>query len=256
MDTIQLLDGERFKHDEILELMKNDEFYYGYLGKAALSSSSIKLLLDSPKKYKYVTQYGSQESNALDAGWLFHTCILEPDVFNSQIFVDVQSKNTKAYKLAKEEHGKVYTMKQKNDAERLADAFLRNEHALQLITDCEFEVPAIGMVQGYPFRGKADVLGKGLVDLKTTSDLKAFPYSAKKYGYDVQVYLYTELFNKPYQEFKFASIDKGSLDIGIYDVSEEFYLQGKAKVTKALEVFETFFINGADIDSYCIKGTL
>jgi len=256
MDTIELLNGEIFKHDEILELMKDDEFYYSYLGKAALSSSSIKLLLDSPKKYKYVTQYGSQESNALDAGWLFHTCILEPDVFEKQIFVDVQSKNTKAYKLAKEEHGKVYTMKQKNDAERLADAFLRNEHALKLITDCEFEVPAIGMVQGYPFRGKADVLGKGLVDLKTTSDLKAFPYSARKYGYDVQVYLYTELFNKPYQEFKFAAIDKGSLDIGIYDVSEEFYLQGKAKVTKALEVFETFFINGADIDSYCIKGTL
>ena len=256
MDTIQLLDGETFRQDEILELMKNDEFYYGYLGKAALSSSSIKLLLDSPKKYKYVTQYGSQESNALDAGWLFHTCILEPDVFNSQIFVDVQSKNTKAYKLAKEEHGKVYTMKQKNDAERLADAFLRNEHALKLITDCEFELPAIGMVQGYPFRGKADVLGKGLVDLKTTSDLKAFPYSARKYGYDVQVYLYTELFNKPYQEFKFAAIDKGSLDIGIYDISEDFYLQGKAKVTKAIETFETFFINGADIDSYCIKGTL
>jgi len=258
---IQLLNGETFREDEILELMKDDEFYYGYLGKAALSSSSIKLLLDSPKKYKYVTEYGSQESNALDAGWLFHTAILEPEVFSSQIFVDVQSKNTKAYKLAKEEHGKVFTMKQKKDAERLADAFLRNEHALKLITDCEFEVPAIGYITArsgnkYPFRGKADVLGKGLVDLKTTSDLKAFPYAARKYGYDVQVYLYSELFNKPYEDFKFAAIDKGSLDIGIYDVSEEFYLQGKAKVTKAIETFETFFINGADIDSYCIKGTL
>ena len=36
--------------------MKEDSFYYGYLGKTALSSSSIKLLLDSPKKYKYVTR--------------------------------------------------------------------------------------------------------------------------------------------------------------------------------------------------------
>lgn len=256
MDTIELLNGERFKHDEILELMKDDEFYYGYLGKAALSSSSIKLLLDSPKKYKYVTEYGSPSSQGLRDGWLFHTCILEPDVFEKQIFVNVKSKNTKAYKLAKEEHGKVFTMKEKNDAERLADAFLRNEHALKLITDCEFEVPAIGMIQGYPFRGKADVLGKGLVDLKTTADLKAFPYAARKYGYDVQVYLYSELFNKPYEEFKFVAIDKGSLDIGIYDVSEEFYLQGKAKVTEAIKTFETFFINGADIDSYCIKGTL
>ena len=257
MATIELLNGELFRHDEILELMKDDQFYYDYLGKAALSSSSIKLLLDSPKKYKYVTEYGSQESNALDAGWLFHTAILEPDVFDKQIFVDVQSKNTKAYKLAKEEHGKVYTMKQKSEAERLADAFLRNEHALKLITNCEFEGPAKGMIQGYPYRGKADVLDSyRVVDLKTTSDLKAFPYASRKYGYDVQVYIYSELFNKPYEEFKFIAIDKGSLDIGIYDVSEEFYNSGKEKVTKALETFETFFINGADLDSYCIKGTL
>ena len=66
---IQLLNGETFREDEILELMKDDEFYYGYLGKAALSSSSIKLLLDSPKKYKYVTEYGQKESSALSAGW-------------------------------------------------------------------------------------------------------------------------------------------------------------------------------------------
>ena len=257
MDSIELLNGERFRKDEILELMKDDEFYYGYLGKAALSSSSIKLLLDSPKKYKYVTEYGSQESNALDAGWLFHTAILEPDVFEKQIYVDVQSKNSKAYKLAKEEHGKVFTIKQKNDAERLADAFLRNEQALKLITNCEFEVPEIGMIQGYPFRGKADILDSyRLCDLKTTSDLKAFPYAARKYGYDVQVYLYTELFKKPYEEFKFVAIDKGSLDIGIYDVSQEFYESGKAKVSKALETYQAFFIDGADLDSYCIKGIL
>ena len=187
---ITLLNGETFSEKYLLEKMKDDEFYYGYLGKNALSSSSIKLLLDSPKKYKYVTEYGSESTNALAAGWLFQTCILEPDVFNSQIFVDVQSKNTKAYKLAKEQHGKVFTMKEKHQAERLADAFLRNEHALQLISDCNFEVSAIGMIGRYAFRGKADVLDSyRIIDLKTTSDLKAFPYSARKYGYDVQVYL-------------------------------------------------------------------
>ena len=50
MDTIQLLDGKTYKRDEILEKMNDDSFYYGYLGKAALSSSTIKLLLDSPMK--------------------------------------------------------------------------------------------------------------------------------------------------------------------------------------------------------------
>jgi hypothetical protein len=153
-------------------------------------------------------------------------------------------------------------MKEKKDAERLADAFFRNEHALQLITDCEFEVPAIGYITArsgnkYPFRGKADVLDSyRIVDLKSTSDLKAFPYSSRKYGYMCQVYIYCELFNKPYDTFKFCAVDKNSCDIGIYDISDEFYNLGKERVLDALDTFETFFINGADLDSYCIKGTL
>ena len=254
---ITLLNGETFKEENLLELMQNDEFYYGYMAKAALSSTSIKTLLSSPKTYKYVLDYGSSESQALRDGWLFHTAILEPHVFESQIFVDVQSKNTKAYKEALAEHGKVFTQKEKRDAERVADAFLRNEHALKLLKNTEFEVPAVGMIDGYPFRGKADVFGNGkIVDLKTTTDIKAFPYSAKKYGYDVQVYVYCQLFNVDYKDFTFAVVDKGSLDIAIHDVSENFYNEGKRKTQEAIETFETFFINGADLDSYYIKGTL
>ena len=227
-DTI--LNGEKWDKQELLAKMQDDIFYYGHLGKHALSSSSIKLLQTSPKKYHYVTQYGQSESQALRDGWLFHTSILEPDVFNSQVFVDVQSKNTKKYKEALAEHGKVFTAKEKSDAERLADAFFKNEQALQLITDCEFEVPAVGNIDGLPFRGKADILGNhGIVDLKSTTDIRAFPYSAKKYGYDIQVYVYCQLFNIPYTEFKFIALDKGTLDIAIYDVSEEFYSEGERK---------------------------
>jgi len=254
---ITLLNGETFLEENLLDLMQNDEFYYGYMAKAALSSSSIKTLLSSPKTYKYVLDYGSGESQALRDGWLFHTCILEPHVFEEQIFVDVQSKNTKAYKEALAQHGKVFTQKEKRDAERVADAFLRNEHALKLLKNSEFEVPAVGMIDGYPFRGKADVFGNGkIVDLKTTTDIKAFPYSAKKYGYDVQAYVYCQLFNVSYKDFTFAVVDKGSLDIAIYDVSEEFYNEGKRKTQQAIETFETFFINGADLDTYCLRGTL
>ena len=257
MSEITLLNGERFKKDTLIDLLREDEFYYGYMAKAALSSSSIKMLHQSPKKYRFVTDYGSPESQPLRDGYLFHTAILEPSVFSDQIFVDVQSKNTKKYKEALAEHGKVFTQKEKRDAERLADAFLRNEQALRLLDNSEFEVPACGMIGGYPFRGKADVLGKNkIVDLKTTTDIKGFPYSARKYGYDIQVYIYCELFNVPYTEFKFGVMDKGTLDIAIYDVSEEFYNEGKRKTHEAIEVFETFFIHGADLDNYCLTGTL
>lgn len=254
---IQLLNGEKWDKQELLAKMQDDIFYYGHLGKHALSSSSIKLLQTSPKKYHYVTQYGQSESQALRDGWLFHTSILEPDVFNSQVLVDVQSKNTKKYKEALAEHGKVFTAKEKSDAERLADAFFKNEQALQLITDCEFEVPAVGNIDGLPFRGKADILGNhGIVDLKSTTDIRAFPYSAKKYGYDIQVYVYCQLFNIPYTEFKFIALDKGTLDIAIYDVSEEFYLEGERKTLESIDRYNTFFVDNADLNSYTLRGTL
>lgn len=254
---IKLLDNKNYNKGELLQKMDDDAFYYGELNKLALSSSSLKQLLSSPKTYKYSLEYGTPESQPLRDGWLFHTAILEPEVFEAQRFIDVQSKNTKKFKEAKQEFGRVFTIKEKNDAERLADAFLRNEHALQLITDCEFEIPAIGEVKGMPFRGKADVLASDrIVDLKTTTDIQGFHYAAKKYGYDVQCYLYCQLFNKTYDQFKFIALDKGSLDIGIFDCSEEFYYKGEEKVEKALDLYEKFFIYGADLDNYCLTGTL
>lgn len=257
MKSITLLDGKQWNKEDLLKEMQNDEFYYGYLSKAALSSSSLKLLLSSPKTYKYVSQYGNAESQALRDGWLFHTAILEPDVFNAQKFIDVESKNTKAYKEAKLEFGKVFTKSEKRDAERLADAFFRNEKALQYITNCDFEVPEIGEVYGLPFRGKADVLGKnGIVDLKSTNEIKNFKYSSSKYGYDVQCFLYCNLFNVSYKDFTFIALDKASLDIGVFHCSEEFYYNGERKVEEAIEIYDLFFLQGIDTDQYYIEGIL
>ena len=176
-----------------------------------------------------------------------------------EIFLDVQSKNTKAYKEAvKENKDRVFTAKEKSDAERLADAVLKNEQALRLLDNSQFEVPVIGNVLGMPFRGKADILSdNGICDIKTTSDIKAFPYAAKKYGYDIQVYLYCELFGVQYFDFKFLVIDKSSLDVGIWDCSEEFYLSGQHKVQQGIDTYIKYFMKQEiDVNDYIIKGTL
>lgn len=254
---IELLNGDKYKKDELLKRMEDDEFYYGNLGKNALSSSAAKMLLQSPKTYKYVTQYGSAESQALRDGWLFHAAILEPHVFDAQVFVDCKTKAAKAYKDAVAEHGKVYTTLEREKAQRLADAFYKNEHAKELLINTEFEKPAIDKLFDLPFRAKADVLGKNsLVDLKTTADIKAFPYSAKKYGYDVQAFIYCQLFKIDYKDVRFIAVDKASLDIGIYDISEEFYMEGEKKTEAACEIYRTFFEYGVDVNEYYLKGTL
>ena len=105
---ITLLNGEKWDRQELLSKMDNDTFYYSYLGKHALSSSSIKLLQTSPKKYHYITKYGQNETSpALRAGHLFHTAILEPEKYSDIKFIDVQSRNAKKFKDAVEEYGQV-----------------------------------------------------------------------------------------------------------------------------------------------------
>jgi|TARA_R110000796_G_scaffold2888_5_gene11179 hypothetical protein len=256
---ITLLDNKQYDYCDVKSKMYDDSFYYGELNKLALSSSSIKLLADSPKKYYSITKYGQGDHQAFRDGTLIHTLILEPEKFKEFHFVDVASKNAKAYKEARDEFGTVYTSKEKKDAERVAGALLKNDKAIELLKDCEFEIPVLGNVMGMPFRGKADVLGKNRIcDIKTTSNIKDFPYSARKYGYDVQVYLYCNLFNVPYSEFTFLVIDKLSLDIGVWNVTEEFYLKGKEKVAHGIEVYKEYFYNQPEpeLDNYIIKGTL
>ena len=92
---ITLLDGTEWEKKDIIQKAYDDEFYYGYLGKAAFSSTTIKHLLSSPKTYKHILNYGQSDAQPLRDGWLMHTCVLENHVFEEQIFVDVQSKNTK-----------------------------------------------------------------------------------------------------------------------------------------------------------------
>ena len=254
---ITLLNGENWGKEEILAEMYNDEFYYGHLGKHALSSSSLKTILKSPKTYRNVTKYGDPngDSPALAQGKLVHWMILEPHKVEQLHFVEASTKNTKIYKEAKAAHGEVFLNKEKSQAERVADAVLRNEAALKLLNKAEFEVPAIEMIDGLPFRAKADILQDGvLIDLKTSADLSTFKYSADKYGYDLQAYLYKRMFKA--KDFKFLVVDKGSTDIGIFETSEDFIARGEDKFNRAVENYKYFFEEDTDIDQYVMRGIL
>ena len=254
---ITLLNGEHWGKEEIIAQMYDDTFYYGHLGKHALSSSSLKMILKSPKTYRNVTKYGdpNSDSPALAAGKLVHWMILEPHKVDKLHFVDASTKNTNKYKDAKAEYGEVFLTKERSAAERLADAVLRNEAALKLLTKSELEVPAIDMIEGLPFRGKADIIqGDTIIDLKSTADLNSFRYSCDKYSYDLQAWLYLKLFNK--DKFIFLVIDKASTDIGIFDVSKEFLARGENKFRQAVDNYKYFFQDENDLDQYVMRGIL
>jgi hypothetical protein len=265
---ITMLNGEQHDQDWLVQQAAEDDFYYGYLGKVAFSSSNIKKLLDSPRTYYNLMQYGDEtNSQALRDGRLIHMMVLEPHKVNELVFADVSTKTTKTWKEMSAQYPShiLYTKKERQMAERLTEALLKNDQAVELLRDSVFEVGAVDTIEGYPFRAKADILKNNgtIIDLKTTSDLRNFVYSARhKYSYDVQVYIYCRLFNVDYTKFKFLVIDKLSCDVGVYTVSEDFYNKGEEKVMFALQQYHDFFEHRPleeiqeMINNYTIQGEL
>lgn len=259
-NTVVTLDGKFWKKDSILKQMDDDEFYYGYLGQNALSSSSVKVLNKSPKAYAKSLRFGTKRTGAMTLGWLLHLAVFEPEKFSHLNWVDASTRNTKIYKEAFSENPMTFLRKEYEDTMRMADAIYSNYDAEMLIKGLDYEKPAIGDIDGIPFRAKADAIGaNGIVDLKTTTGLAegSFPYNARKYGYASQVYIYCNLFDIQYKDFKFLCICKETKDIAIYDVSEEFYFEGERLVSSAIETYREWFSDGGkNIDQYIIKGTL
>ena len=120
---------------------------------------------------------------------------------------------------------------------------LDNEVCRDLIRsgNVKYEQPEITELEGQMWKGKADIVNhdeKLIIDLKTTADITKFKYSASKYNYDSQAYIYSKLFG---YEMLFIAIDKNTHQIGIFDCSPEFYERGQDKVKRAVEAYELFY---------------
>ena len=110
---------------------------------------------------------------------------------------------------------------------------------------------------GNKWKGKADIVNhdeKLIIDLKTTADIEKFQWSASKYNYDSQAYIYSKLFG---YEFLFIVIDKNTHQIGMFDCSPQFYERGEDKVRKASEAYDLFYkTKDFDPKQYFISKTL
>ena len=80
---------------------------------------------------------------------------------------------------------------------------MSNDVCKSLITgSVEYEQPGIIELEGQMWKGKADIVNhdeKLIIDLKTTADLQKFRYSASKYNYDSQAYIYSLKCKNQYQ---------------------------------------------------------
>jgi hypothetical protein len=240
--------------DEAIEKLRDDANYYGSFGKKYLSNSDISTLLTNP----LALGKPMAPRPAFLVGGYFHTAILEPDKLKKFKIVESSTRNTKAYK--EMSGGELCLLQHEVDSiEIMTEKMLANDICRDLIRDSntEYEVPGITELEGHSWKGKADIINhneKLIIDLKTTADLSKFKYSATKYNYDSQAYIYSKLFG---YEMLFIVIDKNTHQIGIFDCSPQFYERGKDKVERAVQAYELFYKSeGFDPTQYFINKTL
>lgn len=239
---------------EIIEKLRDDENYYGKFGKQYLSNSDISALLNNPLDFKKP----SPPNPAFVVGGYFHTTILEPEKLDKYKIIKSSTRNTKAYKELSE--GDICLLEHEADnIELMRDKVLENELFYDMIREgeVEYEVPGITTLEGLEWKGKADIINhnqKLVVDLKTSGDISKFRYSAKKYNYDSQAYIYSQLFG---YEMIFIVIDKNTLQLGIFDCSDAFLRSGEDKVLKAIDAYRLFFKSkDFDPEQYFLNQTL
>ena len=239
---------------KVLEKLKSDENYYGEFGKQFLSNSDIKTLLTNP----LALGVQSKPSPAFLVGGYFHTAILEPDKLKKYKVIESSTRNTKAYK--EMSGGELCLLQHEVDQiELMTQKILENDVCRGLIKgiDVEYEKPGLAELEGALWKGKADIVNhdeKLIIDLKTTKDINSFKWSANRFNYDSQAYIYSKLFG---YEFVFIVIDKETHQIAVMDCSPEFYSSGADKVKRAVEAYDLFYkTEGFEPSQFFINLTL
>lgn len=236
---------------EIINKLKQDEHYYGDYGKQFLSNSDISILLKNPK----MLREPKPKTSAMVVGGYFHTAILEPDKLKSFKIIESSTRNTKKYKEMSD--GEICLLQHEADKIQLMTEVMMDNNICRGLIKGDFEVPGVAELFGNKWKGKADIINheeKLVIDLKTTSDIDRFRWSASKFNYDSQAYIYSNLFG---YEMLFIVIDKETHQIGLFDCSSEFYKSGEDKVRKATDAYDLFYkTDDFDSKQYLITKTL
>tara|TARA_R110002153_G_scaffold58094_3_gene159489 strand:+ start:411 stop:1145 length:735 start_codon:yes stop_codon:yes gene_type:complete len=241
---------------KIIDRLREDKDYYGEFGQQFLSNSNISTLLKNPAKLR------DKQANipAFLVGGYFHTAILEPEKLNSFKIVEASTRNTKKYKELSD--GEMCLLQHEVDqVELMQEAVMANDICRDLIApvlgNYIYEEPAVIELFGNMWKGKADIVNhdeKLVIDLKTTSDIEKFRWSASKYNYDSQAYIYSKLFG---YEMVFIVIDKNTKQIGVFDCSPDFYKRGEDKVRRASEAYDLYYGDEEfDFKQYLLNDTL
>jgi PDDEXK-like domain of unknown function (DUF3799) len=218
-----------------------------------LSSSNLKLLLESPQQFykqKILGEKESKSSAAMDLGSYVHTLILEPENVQAEYaFYEGWRKQGKEFDAFKQEAGNkiVISKPQAHTGQLMANTVKACPPALDLLKGGVAELSLASRILDVPVKMRADYLQpeKGYVlDVKTTrypNDPFTFKQTCRGLGYDLSAALYCEIAHNIYGklfDFYWLVISKTDMSAAVYKASSTTLTEGASLVNKALVTYK------------------
>lgn len=211
----------------------------------AVSRSDLWEANKSPLHYKYQAEFGNKkDSKALVFGSLVHKLVLEADKFDDEFAIAPNvDRRTKAGKeeydrfLIESEGKMIVTLEDYEIACAMAKVVQNHPEASRLLYEgkpqYEQSFTWLDSQSGINCKIRPDCLNeldgqKYIIDYKTTDSCADghFERSAKKYGYQLQVGMYSEgMFNQDFDDYKFIFIAQEKTEpyaVRIYDVDDSY----------------------------------
>jgi exodeoxyribonuclease VIII len=219
-----------------------------------LSNSGMSKLKKTPANFKHYLDQGSESSDAMEFGSMFHMFILEPDKFaRTYECTGINDRRTTAYKAAAkkiEEAGKIPIDAKTADVATgllsgMKNAMMQSYPGFIPLRDGRPEVSVLYEDDGVQCKCRIDYLGDdAIIDLKTTTDASAngFQDSVFKFGYNRQQAHYQrpfELAGTP-KRFYFWAVEKEPPFLNaIYELDEAALIMGRAEREKLMALYKT-----------------
>ncbi len=223
-----------------------------YRAADAVSKSDLDLIHRSPAHYRQEKDFPSPPTPAMVWGTMFHTFILEPDVFEAQYAVLPLGidRRTKEGRAAWDEWQEANAGKTPIDKPTLAeltamrDSLHANPYASAALTGGSPEL-CFFWDDVVPCKCRPDMVNRGLIiDLKTTTDARPdrFARSCWEFRYHVQAGFYSYGFERVNgcqpEEFLFIAVEKSPpYAVAIYRASAAFREQGLREARSDLAVY-------------------
>ncbi len=227
-----------------------------YLAHPAVGKSDLDLIHRSPAHYKAAKALPEEDTDALRWGRMFHSLVLQPDVFDAQYAVleEKIDRRTNIGKAAWEEWQEANPGKQAVDRpvmselRAMRDSIFSHSRAGAAITG-RMEVSAFWPLNGgeHQCKCRPDCVNVNgiLVDLKTCQDARPEEFSRDcwKYRYHVQAAYYLDGWEEATGEkpskFLFVAIEKKPpYAVACYLADEGMVRQGRAEYLADLALYE------------------